>query len=61
MVASVWYIATTTVLSAGQCYVERHYARGTSRSLPASPPQRLHIRPAAVRARLHTVTAPGGR
>ncbi|MFE2553558.1 amino acid ABC transporter permease [Streptomyces sp. NPDC059355] len=61
MVATVWYIATTTVLSAGQYYVERHFARGTSRSLPPSPPQRLRIRLAALRARLHTVTAPGGR
>ncbi|MER6778558.1 MULTISPECIES: amino acid ABC transporter permease [unclassified Streptomyces] len=61
MVATCWYVATTTVLSAGQYYVERHYARGTSRSLPASPPRRLRIRLAAVRARLHTVTAPGGR
>ncbi|WP_078860959.1 amino acid ABC transporter permease [Streptomyces sp. NRRL F-2747] len=61
MVATVWYVATTTVLSAGQYYVERHYARGTSRSLPPSPPRRLRIRLAGLRARLHTVTAAGGR
>ncbi|MFF4104518.1 amino acid ABC transporter permease [Streptomyces sp. NPDC001903] len=61
MVATLWYVATTTVLSGGQYYVERYYARGTSRSLPPTPPQRLRIRLAALRARLHTVTAPGGR
>ncbi|MFD8144734.1 amino acid ABC transporter permease [Streptomyces sp. NPDC059708] len=31
LVATLWYAAVTTVLSAGQFYVERHYARGTSR------------------------------
>ncbi|MFH7594807.1 amino acid ABC transporter permease [Streptomyces racemochromogenes] len=31
LVATLWYVAVTTVLSAGQYYVERYYARGTSR------------------------------
>ncbi|MFE2480768.1 ABC transporter permease subunit [Streptomyces sp. NPDC059389] len=61
MVATVWYVATTTVLSAGQYYVERHYARGTSRNPLPSPPRRLRIGLAGLRARLHTATAPGGR
>lgn len=29
MVATVWYTVVTSVLSVGQYYVERHYARGT--------------------------------
>lgn len=32
MVATLWYVAATTVLTtAGRYYVERHYARGSSR------------------------------
>lgn len=30
MVATLWYIGVTTVLSVGQYYVERHYARGSA-------------------------------
>ncbi len=30
LVATIWYIAMTTLLSVGQHYVERHYARGAS-------------------------------
>ena len=37
LVATIWYIVLTTVLSVGQYYVERHYARGTGRR----PPRRL--------------------
>jgi polar amino acid transport system permease protein len=29
LVATIWYVILTTVLSIGQYYVERHYARGT--------------------------------
>jgi polar amino acid transport system permease protein len=31
LVATIWYVILTTVLSVGQFYVERHYARGTDR------------------------------
>jgi polar amino acid transport system permease protein len=31
IVASIWYLAATTVLSIGQFYLERHYGRGTAR------------------------------
>ncbi|WNO76679.1 amino acid ABC transporter permease [Streptomyces sp. AM8-1-1] len=58
MVATLWYVTVTTVLSAGQYYVERYYARGTSRALPPTPPQRLRIHLAAMRARLHALAAP---
>ncbi|MFE2595408.1 amino acid ABC transporter permease [Streptomyces sp. NPDC057617] len=39
--AAVWYMILTSVLSIGQYYLERYYARGSSRSLPATPFQRV--------------------
>ncbi|MFE5245357.1 MULTISPECIES: amino acid ABC transporter permease [unclassified Streptomyces] len=30
LVATLWYVAVTSLLSLGQYYVERHYARGTA-------------------------------
>ncbi|MGD1222285.1 MULTISPECIES: amino acid ABC transporter permease [Streptomyces] len=33
-VASIWYLAMTSVFSVFQYYLERYYARGSSRSLP---------------------------
>ena len=42
MVASIWYLVVTTVLSVGQYYVERHFGRGATRELPETPLQ--HIR-----------------
>jgi polar amino acid transport system permease protein len=41
MVASIWYLIVTTILSIVQYYVERHYGRGTARELPLTPWQRL--------------------
>ena len=38
---SLWYIVVTTILSAGQFYVERYYARGALRTQPLTPIQRL--------------------
>lgn len=32
IVATLWYVLLTTVLSVGQFYVERHYARGNGRN-----------------------------
>ena len=34
IVASIWYLAMTSVLSVGQYYLERRFARGSSRALP---------------------------
>ncbi|MFJ4922770.1 amino acid ABC transporter permease [Streptomyces sp. NPDC088725] len=51
MVATLWYIAVTTVLSGGQFYVERYYARGAARELPPTPLQRLRRQADAVRGR----------
>ncbi|GAA3296528.1 amino acid ABC transporter permease [Streptomyces cinereospinus] len=39
--AAAWYLIMTSVLSVGQYYVERYYARGSSRTLPPTPLQRL--------------------
>lgn len=44
MVATVWYIVLTTVLSIFQYYIERYYARGAVRVLPPTPAQRLRTR-----------------
>lgn len=41
LVASLWYLFFTSILTIGQYYVERHYARGSSRALPLTPWQRL--------------------
>ncbi|WP_316526304.1 amino acid ABC transporter permease [Kitasatospora brasiliensis] len=41
MVATLWYLVVTTLLSIGQYYVERHFARGATRDgLPPTPLQR---------------------
>lgn len=40
LVASFWYITVTSLLTWGQYYIERHYARGSSnRQLPPTPMQ----------------------
>ncbi len=49
LVASIWYLFFTSILTIGQYYVERYYSRGTTRALPPTPFQRLrqslfHIR-----------------
>jgi polar amino acid transport system permease protein len=41
LVASIWYLVVTTILSVGQYYLERRFGRGRSRELPASLLQRL--------------------
>ncbi len=41
MVASIWYLIVTSVLTVGQYYVERRFARGASRALPPTPLQRM--------------------
>jgi polar amino acid transport system permease protein len=41
VVASLWYLFFTSVLTIGQYYVERYYARGSARTLPPTPIQRL--------------------
>lgn len=41
LVASVWYLILTSVFSIGQFYLERHYAKGSLRSLPDTPIQKI--------------------
>ena len=40
-VASIWYLFMTSILTFGQFYIERHYARGSQRELPPTPLQRF--------------------
>ena len=40
-VACLWYLFFTSVLTIGQYYIERHYARGSTRALPPTPWQRV--------------------
>ncbi|GAA3831907.1 amino acid ABC transporter permease [Streptomyces coacervatus] len=40
-VACVWYLFLTTIFSIGQYYIERRYARGSSRNLPPTPLQKI--------------------
>lgn len=41
LVATLWYVLITSVLSIAQYYIERRFARGSSRSIPATPWQRV--------------------
>ncbi len=41
IVASIWYLVMTTVLSFGQYFLERHYGRGTSRQVRDPAFQRI--------------------
>jgi polar amino acid transport system permease protein len=43
IVASLWYLLMTAVLSIGQFYLERYFARGSLRTLPPTPLQRLRV------------------
>jgi polar amino acid transport system permease protein len=41
IVASLWYLIVTSVLTIGQFYVERYFGRGSARQLPPTPLQRI--------------------
>jgi polar amino acid transport system permease protein len=41
IVASIWYLVMTSILTVGQFYIERRFARGSARALPLTPVQRL--------------------
>ncbi|MBG0738609.1 amino acid ABC transporter permease [Paeniglutamicibacter antarcticus] len=43
IVASLWYIVVTSVLSVGQYYLERRFAKGGQRNLPLTPLQRITL------------------
>jgi polar amino acid transport system permease protein len=38
---SLWYLFLTSVLSIGQFYLERYFARGATRDLPPTPMMRV--------------------
>ena len=58
LVASLWYLLFTSVLTIGQFYVERYYARGSTRALPPTPFQTL--RQSLFRLRTEPVPAEDG-
>ncbi len=41
VVASIWYLTMTSILTVGQYYLERYFGRGTQRGLPLTPFQRF--------------------
>jgi polar amino acid transport system permease protein len=41
IVASIWYLLLTSILTVGQFYIERHYGRGSSNTPPPTYWQRL--------------------
>ena len=41
IVASLWYLIMTTLLTIGQYYLERYFGRGATRDLPDTPLQRF--------------------
>ena len=54
IVAASWYLFVTTIMTIGQFYVERYFARGsTNRDLPPTPIQRI-------RASFSRLFMPGG-
>lgn len=44
IMASLWFLAMTSILMTAQYYIERHFARGSLRSLPPTPVQRFRTR-----------------
>ncbi|MET9879558.1 amino acid ABC transporter permease [Actinacidiphila glaucinigra] len=57
LVATVWYVILTSVVSAVQFYLERHYSRGALRTVPPTPLQKLRNALGDLRARVRTETA----
>ncbi|MFJ9518319.1 amino acid ABC transporter permease [Kitasatospora sp. NPDC101801] len=58
MVATVWYVVLTTLLSFGQYYLERYFARGSQRTPPPTPLQRARALVRQIQAT--RLTAPTG-
>ncbi|NEA63394.1 amino acid ABC transporter permease [Streptomyces sp. SID12488] len=57
LVATVWYLILTSVVSVIQFYVERYYARGATRTLPPTPLQTLRTGVTDLRARIRKEAA----
>jgi polar amino acid transport system permease protein len=43
IVAVIWYLAMTSILQVGQFYLERHYGRGSTRTVALTPIQRARL------------------
>lgn len=57
IVASLWYLMVTTILSIGQFYLERYFSRGALRVPPPTPMQRLRRDTRGVLAKFRTKRA----
>ncbi|MBK0330261.1 amino acid ABC transporter permease [Brachybacterium sp. MASK1Z-5] len=57
MVATLWYIVITSLLSIAQYYIERHFAKGAVRTLPPTPLQRLRANLTGLRSKSTEVRA----
>ncbi|GHI03298.1 polar amino acid ABC transporter permease [Streptomyces cellostaticus] len=57
LVATVWYLILTSLVSVVQFYVERYFARGATRSLPPTPLQKARAALTDLRARLRREAA----
>ncbi|KAA2254288.1 amino acid ABC transporter permease [Solihabitans fulvus] len=60
LVATIWYVVVTSLLTVGQYYVERHFARGAARTLPPTPLHRLRVALRTVVARSRGAVLGGG-
>ncbi|ODU01254.1 MAG: polar amino acid ABC transporter permease [Pseudonocardia sp. SCN 72-86] len=52
IVATVWYVILTSLVSVAQYYIERYFARGAVRTMPLTPLQKLRAGVAALRGRI---------
>ena len=63
---SIWYLVLTSIATIAQYYIERRFARGSSRDLPETPIQRLRRnlftwrRPKIPNTSTHTAVALSG-
>ncbi|MFF2379366.1 amino acid ABC transporter permease [Streptomyces sp. NPDC058108] len=57
LVATVWYLILTSVVSVVQFHVERYYSRGALRTLPPTPLRRLRTGLRDLRARIRKEAA----
>lgn len=54
IVASIWYLIVTTILSIGQFYLERHFSKGALRTPPPTPIARLRSDVLGIAAKFRT-------
>jgi polar amino acid transport system permease protein len=51
IVAVIWYLAMTSILQVGQFYLERHYGRGSTRTMALTPLQKAKVLLSSVQGR----------